>query len=139
MPIQPYLNFGGNCREVVEFYAEVFNIEKPQMMTFGDMPSNDGFPMDEQTKKLIMHANLTVYGTTIMLSDVPPGMPLTEGNNFSLNINIDNLEEIKAIFASLKEGGTVTMDLQETFWSKCYGFLIDKFGIGWMFNYQGNS
>jgi len=25
------------------------------------------------------------------------------------------------------------MDLQETFYSKCYGMLIDKFGIPWQF------
>lgn len=26
------------------------------------------------------------------------------------------------------------MDLQETFWSKCYGLLTDKFGINWQFS-----
>ena len=31
------------------------------------------------------------------------------------------------------------MDLQETFWSKYYGFVTDKFGIGWQFNYDSGQ
>ena len=34
----------------------------------------------------------------------------------------------------MKEGSSVEMDLQETFWSKCYGSLTDKFGIIWQFS-----
>jgi PhnB protein len=29
---------------------------------------------------------------------------------------------------------TITMELQETFWSKCYGALADKYGVNWMFS-----
>jgi len=35
------------------------------------------------------------------------------------------------VFAALKEGSKVSMELQETFWSKCFGSLTDKFGIIW--------
>lgn len=40
MAVNAYLNFNGNCREAVEFYAEVFETEKPQIMSFGDSPPN---------------------------------------------------------------------------------------------------
>lgn len=36
MPIHPYLNFNGNCRDAVNFYADVFNRAAPDIMTFGD-------------------------------------------------------------------------------------------------------
>ena len=42
---------------------------------------------------------------------------------------------IDRLFKRLSEGGTVTMPLSETFWSKKYGSLKDQFGIHWMFNY----
>jgi PhnB protein len=29
----------------------------------------------------------------------------------------------------MKEGGKVIMELQETFWSKCYSAVTDKYGI----------
>ena len=46
---------------------------------------------------------------------------------------------MKSLFHKLKEGGTVGMELQETFWSKCYGSLTDKFGIGWQFSYDNGE
>jgi PhnB protein len=45
---------------------------------------------------------------------------------------MDNVEQLKSAFNVLKEGGEVGMELQDTFWSKCFGSLEDKFGISWM-------
>ena len=56
-----------------------------------------------------------------MFSDVFPGMPFIAGNNISLAIVNKDLDKLKSYFNKLKEGGTVDMELQETFWSKCYG------------------
>ena len=56
MPINPYLNFAGNCREAVEYYAEVFQTEKPQIMTFGEMPPDPSHPLPEAAKNLVVHA-----------------------------------------------------------------------------------
>lgn len=69
-----------------------------------------------------------------MFSDVLPDMPFTVGYNISLVIVSDDKEKIEQSFSKLKEGGTVKMELQETFWSKCYGFITDKFGISWQFS-----
>ncbi|HVI42144.1 MAG TPA: VOC family protein [Anaerovoracaceae bacterium] len=60
----------------------------------------------------------------------------TAGNNISLVLRSDDVDELKTMFNQLKEDGNVTMELQETFWSKCYGFVIDKFGIGWQLSYD---
>ncbi|PUA39027.1 hypothetical protein C8Z91_11170 [Paenibacillus elgii] len=136
MAIHVYLNFNGNCREAVEFYAEAFGTEKPQIMTFGDAPPNPEFTLPEEAKHLVMHARITVNGSDVMFSDIFPGMPFTAGNNISLSVMSKNIDEIKTYFNKLKEGGKVGMELQETFWSKCYGQLTDKFGIQWQFNHE---
>lgn len=138
MSVDAYLNFNGNCREAVEFYAQVFGAEKPQIMTFGESPSDPKFPLPEEAKELVMHTRLTISGSNVMFSDTFPGMPFVVGNNISLSIISEDIEEINTYFNQLKEGGTVGMELQETFWSKCYGQLTDKFGIGWLFNF-GNG
>jgi len=135
MPVEVYINFNGNCREAVEFYAQIFGAGKPQIMTFGDAPPNPEMSMPEEAKSLVMHTELTISGSRVMFSDVFPGTPYTSGNNISLVLNMDNLEEMKSIFNQLKTGGTVIMELQETFWSKGYGYLSDRFGVGWQFNY----
>jgi PhnB protein len=135
MAVNAYLNFNGNCREAVEFYAEVFGTEKPEIMTFGDPPPSSEYPLPEEAKNLVMHTRLNITGSNVMFSDVFPGMPFTVGNNISLAIISKNLDELQSYFSKLKEGGTVGMELQETFWSKCYGSVTDKFGIVWQFNY----
>jgi len=130
-----YMNFNGNCREAVEFYAQVFKTEIPQIMSFGDTPQSPDFPLPEEAKDLVMHTRLNIQGSNVMFSDVFPGMPFIEGNNITIAIVSENLDEINSLFDQLKEGGTVGMELQETFWSKCYGSLKDKFGIEWQFNF----
>ncbi|MFL0246845.1 VOC family protein [Candidatus Clostridium stratigraminis] len=131
MSIKAYINFNGNCREAVEFYAKVFQTEKPEIMLFGDMPSSDGFLITEETKNLVMHAEIKIKDSTIMFSDVPPGMPFTIGDNISLIFSSNDMDEIKSVYNQLKAEGNVGMELQETFWSKCYGYVTDRYGIGW--------
>lgn len=139
MAIGVYINFRGNCRDAVEFYAEVFGTEKPKIMTFGDAPPNPEFALAEETKNLVMHTQLNIKGTNIMFSDTPTDMPFIAGNNISLVIGSKDIEEIKSLYNKLKEGGNVMMELQETFWSKSYGYLTDKFGIQWQLSHDNGQ
>ncbi len=75
MAVDAYLNFNGNCREAVEFYAQVFGTEEPKLMTFGQAPPNPEYPLPEEAKNLIMHTRLTIFGSNVMFSDTFPGMP----------------------------------------------------------------
>lgn len=131
MKIGPYINFPGNCKEAVMFYTEIFKTDEPTIMTFGEMPEEPSFPMPDGIRDLVANAQMNIGGNMIMFSDVPPGMPFIKGNNITLIITHEDVEEIKRLFGLLSKGGTVEMLLQETFWSKAYGSLTDKFGIGW--------
>ena len=136
MAVEVYLNFNGNCRQAVEFYAEVFNTEKPEIMTFGEIPENPEYKLPEEAKDRVMHTRLTINGSRVMFSDTFPGHPFVEGNNVSLAYVSNDLELMKSVFDKLKNGGSVVMDLQETFWSKSYGSLKDQFGIEWQFSHE---
>lgn len=131
MAINPYINFAGNCREAVEFYSNVFGVQPRGTMTFGEMPPDPDRPMPEEAKKLIMHSELPIGGDTLMFSDTFPGMPLTVGNNISLTLVSTNRDDIVKAYNGLKEGGRVTMELQQTFWTPLYAMVTDKFGIPW--------
>lgn len=136
MSLNFYLFFNGNCREAVSLYADVFNAGEPEIMTYGQSPSDGGHPLPSESRDLVMHAHLTISGSSIMFSDVVPGKPYTQGNNFSITVVTKDVDEINHAFAELSKGGKVTMELQETFWSPCYGMLTDKFGIDWQFSLQ---
>lgn len=139
MAVDVYISFNGNCRKAVEFYAQVFETAKPNIMTFGDTPPNPEFPLPESAKNLVMHTQLNINGSNVMFSDVFPGTPFVEGNNISLAIISKNVAEIQSLFNKLKEGGTIGIELQETFWSKAYGKLTDKFGTQWQFNHDNGE
>ncbi len=140
MPMEVYMYFDGNAREAVEFYSKVFEAEKNEIMNYGDMPPDPSFTIPENQKKLIMNTNLIIDGTNVMFSDVFPEMsdtPLTKGNSITLVINHESKDYIKNLFYMLKEDGKVEMELEETFWSKMFGSVCDKFGNTWELNYSG--
>lgn len=139
MSVDVYLNFNGNCREAAEFYAKVFGTEAPKIMTFGESHQSPDFPLPEEAKNLVMHTRLNINGSNVMFSDTFPGMTFIEGTNVNLALISKNEEDLKSWFNQLKEGGTVSMELQETFWSKLYGQVTDKFGIHWLFNYDNGE
>lgn len=62
------------------------------------------------------------------------GQASVEGNNFSISINTDTVEEVTRIFNELSVGGVVKMPLDKTFWGAYFGMFTDKFGIHWMVN-----
>lgn len=136
MAVLPYLYFNGNCREAVNYYADIFKTQEPRILLFGDMPANESFPLSDEAKNQVMHAEIVISGTTIMFSDTAPGMQYIVGNNILLTYRSTDIDEIKSIFNQLKTEGNVIMEIQETFWSKCYGYLIDKFGIGWQLSFE---
>ena len=99
-------------------------------------PSGLRIILPEEAKDLVMHTRLIVFGSRIMFSDTFPGMPFSTGNNVTLAVVSDDEEQMRQAFDKLKEGGNVRMELQETFWSKCYGSLTDKFGVEWQFSHE---
>ena len=139
LAVDVYLNFNGNCREAAEFYADVFKTEKPQIMTFGEAPKDPNYELPEEAKDLVLHTRLNIGGSNVMFSDTFPGSPFIQGNNISLAFVSKDEEEIRSVFAALQEDGKVSMELQETFWSKCYGSLKDKFGIEWQVSHESED
>lgn len=139
MSVEAYIYFNGDCREAVEFYAKVFRTELPQFMSFGDAPPDPEIPVPEEAKKLIMHTQLNICGSNVMFSDAFPGTPFIAGNNISLTVLSKDVDEIKSFFDALKVDGTVGMELQETFWAKCYGLVTDKYGILWQLSCESEQ
>lgn len=66
-----------------------------------------------------------------MISDTFPGQPYELGSQVTIAIILTDVEKSKEVFSKLRDGGNVTMELQETFWSPSYGQVTDKFGVSW--------
>jgi len=135
MALQVYFVLNGNAKEAIDFYSGVFS-SSAHVMTFGESPQNPDFPLPEEAKDLVMHGHLEIEGNKVMFSDTFPGQPHTVGNNITLAIVTDDHSKIQRYFDQLKEGGSVSMELQETFWSKAYGQVTDKFGVEWQLSLE---
>jgi PhnB protein len=131
--IVTFLNFDGNCREAMEFYKTCFAAEV-FLLPYSEAPGD--FPwVTEETKDKIMHSSLTKGSLTILMAaDTISSRPFQQGNNFSVTIHCESLQEIDALFTALGDNGEITMPLQETFWATRFGMLTDRFGIRWMLN-----
>jgi len=139
MAISLFINFNGNCREAVLFYADIFNRPTPEFMTFADAPPDPDYKVTEKNAGLIMFSSLNIEGINLMFSDIPEGWPLKVGNNISITLVLKDQDEVRRLFGRMAEEGEVTMPLQETFWSKCYGNVTDKYGIQWQFSHESGE
>ena len=129
----PYITFNGNCAEAVDFYQSALGGET-QILRYGDAPANPDFPVSEDIKNCILHAELRKDGHVIRFADTFPGTPFNQGNAISFALELSSEEEIRNTFTALSQGGQIEMDLQETFFSPLYAKFTDKYGVNWQLN-----
>jgi PhnB protein len=132
MQFIPYLTFEGTCREAMEFYARTLRAEVESMFTFAGTPAEEHVPAGARDQ--IMHASLALKGQTILMASDSGGMPHEKAGGMSVSIVMDDTAEAERIFATLSEGGKVTMPIDRTFWAERFGMCVDRYGTPWMIN-----
>ena len=127
--LNPYISFGGNARQALEFYESVFG-GTLLLSTFGEFGDKEAPEADQ-----IMHGNLeTPSGFTIMAADTPPGMQHNPGDNIAVSLSGDDGDELRGYWERLSGAGTVSVPLEKQMWGDEFGMCTDQFGIGWMVN-----
>lgn len=141
MLIQPYLTFAGRCEEALAFYQQALDAKPDMLMRFKDCP--DPMPpgmLPPGNDDKVMHASFYLGECLIMADDGglcgggPGAAPVAGFHGFSLSITLSDEAEAAQRFAALAEGGQVRMPLGKTFWSPCFGMVVDRFGMAWMIN-----
>jgi len=126
--LNPYLNFNGNARQAMEFYASVFGGELT-VTTFAEF-GTEGPDADH-----LMHAALTTdAGYTIMGADVPSSMKYEPITGASVSLMGDDADALRRYWDQLSASGTVTMPLAKQAWGDDFGMCTDQFGVPWMVN-----
>jgi PhnB protein len=133
MQLNPHLTFNGDCEAAFKFYQQCLGGNLQAMMTWGDSPMADQVPAELRDK--IIHATLIVGESALMGGDSPSDR-YEKPVGISITIQINDPSDAERIFSQLSEGGTVTMPIQQTFWTVRFGMLVDRFGIPWMVNCQ---
>jgi PhnB protein len=131
--LNPYLNFKDNARQALEFYHHVFGGQL-QVSTFGEAQMSQ----DPSEVNKIMHGQIDVPdGMTLMVSDMPPGMPFQESANGNICISGEDEAELRGYWEKLSDGAKIIEPLVKAPWGDTFGMLTDKFGVTWLVNING--
>ncbi|ERK71714.1 MULTISPECIES: VOC family protein [Leifsonia] len=131
--LNPYLNFRGQAREAMDFYASVFGGEVTRS-TFAEFQVSQ----EPSEAEWIMHSQITTTaGFTLMAADVPSHMDLKPGSTISISLSGDDEAELTGYYDKLVDGGTVLEPLSKAPWGDSFGMAIDKFGTQWLVNIAG--
>jgi PhnB protein len=128
--VTAYLTFNGNCRDAMTFYQRCLGGD----LQVTPWPNAQGKPSTDPNAG-IMHARIVHGGRPILMaSDTQSGDSFVAGNNFSVSLDCESVEETERFFAALGKGGTIIMPLGDVPWGARFGMLTDPFGIKWMLN-----
>lgn len=129
--VNSHLNFDGQCEKAFRFYEKCLGGKIMFMMTWGESPMSKEVSPDWAKK--VIHLSFTVGSQNLSGADAPPGH-YEKPQGFSVALDVTEVVEADSIFKALSENGSVQMPIQETFWAKRFGMVIDQFGIPWMIN-----
>lgn len=135
--LNSYLNFDGQAEEAFNFYKSIFGGEfVGEIYRMGNAPGTEN--LSEESKNRVMHIALPIGNDLLMASDIIPefGQTLTKGNSSYISVFPDSKEEADQLFKGLSEGGNIEMPLEDQFRGDYFGCFQDKYGIGWMINYN---
>ncbi|MBI3945165.1 MAG: VOC family protein [Armatimonadetes bacterium] len=110
-----------DSRRAIEFYKRAFGAEER-----GVMPGPDG--------KGVLHAELTIGDSIIMMSDENPFQPCKSAESLGASPVSFYLyvEDVDAAFErAVAAGAAVQMPLQDMFWGDRAGTVGDPFGHSW--------
>ena len=136
MKLYTYLNYGGNCRQAFEFYAEHLGGKITEVTTHGEQPDGNATP--PEWKNAVLHARIELGETVVMGADIPPErfQPMRSAY---LSLLVDSVDDAERIYALLSEGGDIFMPMEETFFARRFAMLRDRFGTSWMLLHQHDA
>ena len=136
MKIHTYLTFDGQCEAAFNYYAECLG-GSLELMRMGESPEAANVP--EAFHDRVMHVCLTVGDQLLMASDSLPMHPYEGIKGCSISLQVGNVPEAERLYAALSAGGSVQMELQQTFWATLFAMFTDRFGVSWMINCEVDS
>ena len=134
--VSTYVNFMGNTEEAFNFYKSVFGGEFGAFQRMKEVPPSPGYPeLTSEEQEMVMHVELRLLGGHLLMgTDMLESMghKLVQGNNVSINLQLDSKADLDRYFKDLSESGSEIEAPREMFWGDYFASFADKFGLRWM-------
>lgn len=128
--IKPYISFNGQANAAIEFYEDVFGGSDKKIMRYSDMPVNQEI-IPLHMRQWIGHAMMKIRGTDVCFCDFSDQEPINSGNQVTLMVSFDTVEELEKAYKKLSENGIVVNQILNTYYAKAVAWVRDRFGVGW--------
>ena len=129
LAITPYLLVYGKGEAAIALYQRALGAELEMLQRFGEVDDN----CPEAMRDRVMHAELSVGGGRLMLSDgVGDDADAGGTPTVAVAVGLDEPDSMRKAFRVLAERGTVQQEIIEASFGY-FGSLIDEFGVNWMF------
>ncbi len=123
-----HLNFDGNARAALDFYAVAFGGEV-QATTYGQMGASDD---PAWADRIVFGQVVTAAGFRVMAFDVWPGQTYDQGASaFYVYVHGDDVDEVTRYWEALADGAEIRQPLGPSAWAPLAGQLRDRFGVIW--------
>ena len=136
MQLTTYLSFNGQCEAAFRLYEQSLGGEIGPIFRYAGSPMANDAPPGWDDK--IMHGSITVGGQVLMGADVTPDR-YEVPKGISLSLQIAAIADAERVFRDLAQDGRIVMPLEKTFWAAGFGMLVDRFGIPWLINCEGEQ
>lgn len=127
--ITPFLTFGGNAEEAMNFYVSTFPNSKILSLTRITNKENG-----EVGK--ILNGTFELMGHQFMVLDMEEQYVPASSWQISLYINCDTEVEFDDLFSKLSDGGLVMMGPEPVLHFRKCAWITDKFGITWQLTWE---
>ena len=126
---RPFLMFqGGVAQAALDLYFSIF--PDSGMMRVEKYAEGEPGPVGA-----IKVAVFKLCGREFMCSDRPIEHEFSFTPSSSTFVEFDSLEELERVFSILSEEGEVLMPLGNYGFSQKFGWVNDRFGVSWQFNF----
>jgi len=145
-----HLNFRGNARTALDFYASVFG-GQATISTYGDF----GMPKDAPGADGVVFGQVeSVGGFRVMAYDIPGQAGGSTGNAgttrrengvtitdqpFFVSVSGETIDEVQRYWDTLSDGATIVEPFGASAWSAGFGMLTDRFGVTWILGVDAPS
>jgi predicted 3-demethylubiquinone-9 3-methyltransferase (glyoxalase superfamily) len=117
MQLSTHIMFqNGRAAEAAEFYATL--LDDAELVS-----------MDDSTGTTLARVRLAGHELVVFESPVQHGFDMTPA--VSLFLEVDELDQVDALFEALSKDGKVLMPVGDYGFAPRYGWCIDRFGMSW--------